>query len=233
MNVEWIPQSEYAYNHIPRPQPAKNFIPDWYKSIPPFETGHSPKIHGTRANSTEKMCMPLMDTFTTGYIQELSCDIYVDKTDAGITLYQSNDAEDVFKIGNGINRSEEAISPGGYLNISASWWTRWEPKTPRGWSTLYTHPLNQYNSPFFTMSGIIDTDKWWHGGAIPFFIREGFEGIIPKGTPIYQMVFFKREDWNSKTSKYSEQNMRSLYDSVFNSFYGGYKKLKWSKKNYD
>lgn len=231
VNVEWKPQNSYAEKHIPRPKPAKTFMPEWYKLRPPFQTGHHPQIINTKANSTEKMCMPLMDSFSLGYIQEAWCDIFVQNTNDGIEMYQANDAQSIFKIGEK-SYAEGKICPSGYIDISASWWTQWEPKTPNGWSTLYTHPLNQ-NLPFYTMSGVIDTDQWWHGGSVPFFLREGFEGVIPSGTPLYQIIFIKRENWKSTESEYKEDEMRSLYDSVFNKFYGGYKKLKWAKKNYE
>lgn len=232
MIVEWMPQNEYAEKHIPRPKPSKNFIPEWYKNRPPFETGHHPQINGSKANSTEKMCMPLMDSFSMGYIQETWCDIFVQNTENGIDLYQANDTNAIFKIGSK-SYAEEKICPDQFIDLSASWWTQWEPKTPRGWSTLYIHPLNQNNLPFYTMSGVIDTDEWWHGGSIPFFINKGFEGIIPAGTPMYQIIFIKRESWKSNNSNYDKEKMQKQYDSVFNKFYGGYKKLKWKKKNYE
>ena len=34
----------------------------------------------------------------------------------------------------------------------------------------------------------------------PFFIKEGFTGLIPYGTPIVQIIPFKRDDWKSKFS---------------------------------
>lgn len=232
MIVEWIPQNEYAEKHIPAPVPAKNFIPEWYKNIPPFESGHTPVISNNRANATAKLCMPLMDSFSTGYIQSTWCDIFVQKTNDGLRLFQANESQPMFKAGYESD-PEKIICPPGYVDISSSWWTQWEPRTPKGWSTLYTHPLNNYSQPFYTMSGIIDTDKWWLGGSVPFFIQEGFEGLIPAGTPMYQIIFIKREKWESKKTKYSHDSIKTLYDSVFNSFYGGYRKLKWSKKQYE
>ena len=32
---------------------------------------------------------------------------------------------------------------------------------------------------------------------MPFFIREGYEGIVPAGTPYVHIIPIKREDWDS------------------------------------
>jgi hypothetical protein len=47
-------------------------------------------------------------------------------------------------------------------------------------------------------SGIIDNDKVHLPGTMPFFILEGWTGVIPAGTPYAQIIPFKREDWKSE-----------------------------------
>jgi hypothetical protein len=237
MIVEWIPQSQYASDYIDPPKPAKNYVPDWYKNLPPFAGGHTPKIYSDRADSTEKHCMPLFDTFTTGYIQESWCDISVRVGDDGnVSIDAASHNEPMIVVRNVPNRMIPR-NQGYYLNKNnhMNWWTHWEPRTPKGWSTYYSHPFNQYDAPFRTMDGIIDTDKWWIGGSVPFMIKEGFEGIIPKGTPLYQMFFFKRENWKSKIMKHEdiELEKNKLYKKIFDHFYGGYKRHSWSKKVYE
>lgn len=234
MIVEWIPQNQYASDYITPPKPAKNYMPFWYKNLPPFSSGHTPRIEGTKADTTEKLCMPLFDTFTTGYIQEAWCDINVRvDNDGSISINSANSSERIVQERGGPNR----IIPKdkNYNDYHINWWTHWEPRTPKGWSTYYSHPFNQYDVPFRTIDGIIDTDKWWIGGSIPFLLKTGFEGVIPEGTPLYQMIFFKRENWKSRILKYEniEKEKNTLYNKVFNNFYGGYKKNMWIKKNYE
>lgn len=237
MIVEWIPQSQYASDHIDPPKPAKNYLPDWYKNLPPFAGGHTPTIRCEKADATEKQCMPLLDTFTAGYIQESWCDISVRVDDSGkIAISTASQHEAIVLTREGPNRiipidKNYHNDKEGHFN----WWTHWEPKTPKGWSTYYSHPFNQYDVPFRTIDGIIDTDNWWIGGSVPFLLKTGFEGIIPKGTPLYQMIFFKRENWQSKVRKYEdiEKERMSLHGKVFNHFYGGYRKNMWVKKNYE
>lgn len=230
MKVEWIPQNEYASKYITPPKPAKNYMPEWYKKLPPFTTGNKPRVFEKRTNTTAKHCMPLFDTFTTGYIQETWCDLAVFRDDDGIKFDFASSGGNLVVEGHGKN---EIFPSSGYHDKMLAWWTQWEPKTPPGWSTLYVHPLNQNDLPFYTMSGIIDTDRWPIGGKIQFFVKEDFEGIIPKGTPMYQMIFFKREDWKSEVLEYNEDYITKTNNKVFDFFYSGYRKNIWAKKNYE
>ena len=87
--------------------------------------------------------------------------------------------------------------------------------------------------PFYTLGGVLDTDKWGEAGNHPFLLKKGFEGIIPKGTPIVQVIPFKRENWKAKVTTNSKDNLyiKKLRqkDSVFK---GWYKKFAWSNKSY-
>ena len=87
--------------------------------------------------------------------------------------------------------------PAGHLNNHLIWLPQWGWKTPRGYSTLVTHPFNRFDLPFTTTTAIIDSDKYWGAGNIPFFLKDGFEGIIPKGTPYVQIIPIKRKKWLS------------------------------------
>jgi hypothetical protein len=96
------------------------------------------------------------------------------------------------------------------------------------------HPLNRVDLPFITISGIIDFDKSIHApiGNIPFFIKKGFTGTIPAGTPMFQMIPFKREDWKSENQTYSD----IFWQKKLNERKGIadiYKKKVWQKKSYE
>jgi hypothetical protein len=110
---------------------------------------------------------------------------------------------------------------------------QWGARLPKGWSLLLTHPLNRFDLPFATTSGIIDSDEWWAGGNIPFFFKENFEGIIPKGTPFAQLIPIKRSSWTSYTSVLSVSRNTYLADKARSVPIGWYKKNIWTKKKYD
>jgi hypothetical protein len=84
-----------------------------------------------------------------------------------------------------------------------------------------------------THNAIIDTDKWPITGPVPFVLKKGFSGLIPAGTPIYQMIFIKREVWNSDALEYDEEYIKRTGYSVRKFFTDGYKKNLWSKKQYN
>jgi hypothetical protein len=106
-------------------------------------------------------------------------------------------------------------------------------QTPPGYSSLITHPLNRHDLPFITLSGLVDTDMTMARGNLPFFLKEGFEGVIPAGTPMFQIIPFKRENWQMEEDK---SIMKIGLENEFltkKSVYGWYKNNKWNKKLYE
>ena len=184
--------------------------------------------------------MPFLDSLISGYTQELVCDLIVkyqgaDKVNGDESVEYSwyGDQRPISSrmVDSGAHNSLPSFD--GYYNSEQHWNTFWEPKTPPGYSTLYSHPANRFDLPFMTMSGIIDTDKWSISGPLPFLIKDGFEGVIPAGTPIYQMIFIKRDSWQSSLLPYDEKFQRFHSYNVRRFVHDGYKKMYWSRKNYD
>lgn len=234
--VFFIPKNEEVFDCIKHPQPAKRYIPDWFKKMPQSLLD----VDGNKLDGTAKICPPFTDSFLMGYIQELPCDIlinyngYDEKNKMDLIEYQwSGDFRPLS------TRLEESRSSrvlpdfNGYYKTEFHWNTFWEPETPTGYSTLYMHPLNRYDLPFLTLNGVIDTDKWSIGGALPFLIKHGFQGIIPAGTPIYQTIFIKRESWSSDAKEYDKRKQSKMGYSIKKFFTGGYKKEYWSRKEYN
>jgi hypothetical protein len=231
--VFFIPKDKDTQICIPRPQSSKKYIPQWFKDMP-IEV---PTIDGIGLDSTAKKCIPFLDSLTSGYTQELPCDVYIDCNT------EENDPKINYRWGGEIRplstRKEETRSSNsmphfpGYYKTEFHWNTFWEPKTPTGYSTLYFHPANRFDLPFMTHNAIIDTDKWHVTGPIPFVLKKGFSGLIPAGTPIYQMIFIKREVWNSDASEYNKDYLKNISYSVRKFLSDGYKKQIWSKKEYN
>jgi hypothetical protein len=233
IDFEFIPRNDVISNLVPAPKPSKQYIPDWIKNT------QSTSIHdsGFEESIGPLRCMPFVDGLSSGYIQELCCTVEIKN------LGKEN-GEDIisYRYGGSIKpmstRKEDRGSPlffpkmPGYYHAEFHWNTMWEPKTPKGYSTLYMHPSNRIDLPFTTLSGIIDTDKWQIHGPLPFLIKEGFEGLIPAGTPIYQIMFIKRADWNSSKSSFKEDEYEKMRYSVTRHGSGGYKKEFWNIKKF-
>jgi hypothetical protein len=83
-------------------------------------------------------------------------------------------------------------------------------------------------------NGLIDTDKFISDGHFSFLVKKGFKGVLKQGTPIVQIIPFKREDWSSElvdleTAAAEVQKQRFRLRSVFS---GGYKNKFRTKKEY-
>ena len=101
-------------------------------------------------------------------------------------------------------------------------------------SALVTHPINRVDLPFTTMSGIVDFDKSIHApiGNIPFFIKNGFTGVIPKGTPMFQILPFERNEWQSEKQKFDEKFWQTKLNERHD-VSDFYKKKIWQRKKFD
>jgi hypothetical protein len=231
--VSFIPKDKDTELCIPRPQPSKKYIPDWYKEMPT----NVPTIDDIGIRGTAKRCIPFLDSFVSGYIQELPCDVFfecnTEEDDPSITYRWAGDHRPLSTRFETSQAKNSMPHFEGYYKTEFHWNSFWEPKTPPGYSTLYFHPANRFDLPFMTHNAIIDTDMWPITGPIPFVIKKGFSGLIPAGTPIYQMIFIKREVWNSFAADYDEKLVKSREYSVRRMFEHGYKKLFWSKKEYN
>ena len=65
------------------------------------------------------------------------------------------------------------------------------------------------------------------------WIKQGFEGVIEKGTPMFQIIPFKREDWKAEFDFYPENKYQTITDKTFNStLINHYIKHIWSRKTF-
>ena len=71
--VNFVPSSQDAEFMTPRPQSAKNYLPKWFKDMPTLQ----PTLRGNRDDGTAKKCPPFLDALTSGYTQELICDVEI------------------------------------------------------------------------------------------------------------------------------------------------------------
>jgi hypothetical protein len=216
---------------FPEISPAKNFIPDWYKNAPPFKDGQkTPKR--LPFPLTFKKCIVFLDSFTTGYMIPLSVDICVEKTDMG-QLISWNDESNSFVELRDSKINELIPTPVGYSEQHYVWKTKNMFKIPKGYSAFLGHPLNRFDLPFLTLSGIIDGEMCVYDGNVPVFFKKDFEGLIPAGTPIAQLFLFKTENWTSKVDKTIIEEGKNNLKKSLNLGFGWYKKNIWKKKTYE
>lgn len=227
--ISFIPSSEEHYNFVDFPEPAKNFVPDWYKNA---EIPIKNKIEFSEENVIKnrgiKSCMPFFDAISSGYIQKTWTDIFI-SVENGELFIRSSCGPEILGTREYVNVEIDEM----FYSIEFVWKTAFVPKIPNGYSMLFTHPLNRLDLPFFTTSGVIDSDKFYHvpNGNVPFYIKSNFTGIIPAGTPMYQMIPIKRDSWSSNVEEYSLEHEKNFRKSS-KYFMKFYKNNFWNKKNY-
>jgi hypothetical protein len=79
------------------------------------------------------------------------------------------------------------------------------------------------------LPAIVDTDKHPIMVNFPFFLKENFSGVIPYGTPIVQVIPFKRENWKSKFS-ISAKSQEELFQFAKRKLGNRYKTFYRTKK---
>jgi hypothetical protein len=231
--IEFIPFDDLVDNVIEPPQPASNFIPNWYKDMSPYinedvRNFRHPKSRTT--NLTVKKCMPFFDTITSGYMVTLPCDIvFVDPE-----LYNGNRIiwETSFDpVGqHSLGQIKNMPLPEN-KNFIWKWIFSFIIKTPPGYSCFFSHPKYRYDLPFLTLDGIVDTDTHTAPINFPFFINDNFVGKIKKNTPICQIFPFKRDQWKMSKGLVKEEN-KFIFEKFSLMVENYYKKTFWHKKKY-
>ena len=197
---------------IPRPIAANLGIPDWLKAMP----AQAFNALNARDEDTIKRCPPFIDAMTNGFLIPLVCDL---------------------KIENGEITWDNDLPPGGELDFPRSpigfhdssqvvgtplfepdrliikFHNLWSIEAPEGYAVLFTHPINRFDLPFTTLSGLVDSDRfsdtWIHFAA--HWHDVNFSGVLPKGTPIAQCVPIKRDKWVAQIAPLSADETRRVH----------------------
>ena len=189
------------------PTSAAAGLPDWLRAMP--ARAFSGVVGGD--DDTVKRCPPFIDAMTSGFLIPLSCDLRVE---------------------NGEFTWDSDLPPGGAISYPRSpigfhdpgqvagtplfdadrflikFHNLWTIEAPEGYAVLFTHPFNRFDLPFTTLTGQVDCDRfsdaWIHFPAL--WRDEGFEGVLPKGTPIAQCIPVRRESWQARDRKSTRLN---------------------------
>jgi hypothetical protein len=219
---------------LPAPTSAAKSIPEFYSKAGRWiGNGNKPKIQNYSVNHDVKMCMSFLDSFTTGYFLETWTDIQVNSIDSTTSNLNWIVKPDPLVLRD-MHVGQTLPVPAGHTHQPFAWIGQWGIEVPKGYSILITHPFNRFDLPFTTMSGIIDADNYQASGNLPFFIKSGWEGIIPAGTPFAQVMPFKRDNWKSEIG--SKEDTRRLEQQAYDSrriLEGLYKKKHWVRKSFE
>lgn len=225
-------EEEQFFNNI---DSASVFVPEWYKKSPQNIIGSSSELmfeNPLGTTSTYKKCSPFLDSITSGYMVYLTSDIEIarDSNNNPSILWRSPVRKLITTHSN--NQWEGLYYPDDCYNMLFKWENGHVYQTPEGYSTLFTHPLNRFDLPFYTLSGVVDTDKFNLAIHFPFFLKKDFVGVIPEGTPIAQLNMIKRENWSRKFNSYNKTQSLINSENFLVKIKRSYKNQFWQKKVY-
>lgn len=237
--LQFIADTEYAEKLLDYPESASGDKPNWWKLTPRFKkndkhAGLDDWAENT-TNTTMKACIPFQDALNLGYVWKLPCDLEFKKIE---------DNEFLIKWREYVNpvsshpKEEFPMLPaptGGSTNQVFKFNFPFRIQTPKNYSILFTHPLNRYDLPFRTFSGLVDTDNYDLPVNLPFQIIDPIKEIyiLEAGTPIVQFFPIKRENWNhTKSSDYNEWSARKRNMNFAKKIVASYQKNYWVKKSY-
>jgi len=222
-----------------KPYPAVKNIPKWFLDMQPYSDKSNPnypndgKLHFRNriANSTFKKCVPLLDGMSSGYIIPLWADVMIEQENGYPQIYWKT-LSDVFTIHG--ESSTHIVPPPGYQNVVYKYNNCWIPQTPKGYSCFITSPLGHHDLPFKAIPAVVDTDRSTLELVFPMWVQKGFEGIVEKGTPLVQVIPFKRDDWESTFDYYEDGKYKHVIEerNFQSTMVGHYLKNHHSKKRF-
>lgn len=233
--IVFIPKTKHTHSYAPLPEPATKNIPDWYRNQSKY-TSRLMDIHKNGiSNLTIKKCMPFFDAMTAGYILKFPVDLFVDSTGQRVIYTQANQiVPNIVSSTHPDQVSGMSFDRDRYMDEIIKVHPQWMVKTEEGYSSMFLHPMVNEDLKFRAVSGVIDTDNFISDGGFSILIEKGFKGVIKRGTPLVQVIPFKREDYVAEIASFEEYEDIVL-ENVMNvkcQFEGGYKDRAREKKNY-
>ncbi|MBS0360889.1 MAG: hypothetical protein JSR98_05885 [Proteobacteria bacterium] len=200
---------------LPPPTPAAQGLPGWVRAMP--AQAYSAVVGGD--DDTVKRCPPFIDAMTCGFLIPLFCDVRVENGEFSWDCDLPTPLQAPFaRAPIGLHDAAQVagtplFEPDRFLIKFHNLWT---VEAPAGWSLMFTHPLNRFDLPFTTLTGLVDCDRF-HDAFInfPAYWRDpDFSGVLPKGTPVAQCLPIKRETWELKTEAFSEADALATQETL-------------------
>ena len=211
---------------FPAPVPALKRAPDFYKAIK-SQSGEHP------ATGTVKRCVPFLDAMSAGFIMPLWADLYVTAEGGSLNL----SFPDNFPMSRSIEfhgymqMPEHPLAEKPYGKDFLKFVNPWLIETDPGYSCLFTSPLNHLETRIKILDGVVDTDTYYNNVNFPF-LWTGGDGkfFIPKGTPLVQVIPFKREEFSLSVGTTDTDRRRGTTGILGTHLKNAYRQEFWSKR---
>lgn len=218
--TEIVPKEYY-------PAPASKYLPEWYKKQQSYVNGK--KEVGVKGSThTIKKCVPVFDAITAGYIIPLYTDIYV-RQENGFPYFSWSSLNAIQFHNPDQLLSHPKSNPEMFVPKFLNWFSI---KLPTGYSALFTPPMHRPNDIFRILEGVVDCDTYTSPVNFPFMLNDpNFEGLIPAGTPMAQVIPFKRQEWKMEFDNNIEE-INQFNKSRHSIYFDYYKNKIWHKKEF-
>jgi hypothetical protein len=240
--IKFIPVDDISFFE---PIPASKFIPDWYKNAEGYVGGKKAKVKDSPIGKpTIKKCMPVFDSMTAGYIMFTQVDIsFSDEMEydpfgneiGNVKYWHYASSSDFTKPVTAHDAHQLPDYPGfdDSLGGAGKFEQPFAIKTPKGYSCLFMNPVHRDAQPFEILEGIVDTDLYHGPINFPFIFKDNrYTGIIPAGTPIAQVIPFKRESWTMDVDKTGIEEVLMQNKKLHTVWWEGYKRWWWTRKEF-
>ena len=178
------------------PQPSLKFTPEWWKLAKPKPSSIS---SDSFFEGNIKMCPSFPDFFSSGYIVPMWADVILSHISGTDQWAFRTTHEDFSFKGEALSQTLDVMpfsfegSKGKFVFKAIS---PWKIITDPGYSCLILPLYFHFNEDFSIIPGVVDTDI--HHSIHPdiVFHTKNTDLFIERGTPLFQVVPFKRVDTN-------------------------------------
>jgi hypothetical protein len=184
--IEGFPEELY-------PQPAKSEIPKWFKDMPMLTEGMKKYDRG----GTVRRCPSFIEWLGQGYIVKMWSDVVLKNSE---DFWEWRTPDNQFRWDKHPAEQYQQWLPHDRVNVVYKCASPFKVVTPKGWSCYEFPLLFDHNPDWQVMAGINNSDTFheWNSTIMLFGDKE--EIFIPRGTPISQIVPFKRGKLKNKNT---------------------------------
>jgi hypothetical protein len=196
------------------PQPSKNFIPKWFKDTPIDSPEDNKYISKVKPNlRTVKKCPSFMEIFHQGYTIVSPCDIWLKYKDGQWEWKCSH--PDITMNYFAYNAMAKYLPKHSKDKVIFKLANPWYVMTPKGYSSYIVPMPYTYNYDWYVQYGIIHTDTIYNMNVPIVYTSEKEEVLIKQGTPLFQLVPFKRETSKLQIIKYTHKIDKEIKKQTF------------------
>lgn len=221
-NIKFLGLDELVYEAFEPPVKASKALPEWVKKLQ----------NESEDFTTAKRCLPLVEASSEGYVWKSHSDIeFVVKENEKKQIYLDlnfPNKNNLFPISEHVRIVDQHSPQQVYVKGDSPEETEklhggvcfkqvyklnnlFVIETPKGYSCRFKSLSNSFNIPLQIFEGVVETDHFYQTVNFPFRYLGPpvpHKYLIKKGTPLVQIIPFKREKWTSSVGRVNIKKSR-------------------------